>query len=110
MTRPRDRRTAEGMLPRMEARPWAEEVTMEDNQGTSAADRGSALSEGLGPALPPPCPDPDSRTTAALVAWAVAYADRRVAAERERIINALPGGHSVNPQWVADMVRWPERA
>lgn len=36
--------------------------------------------------------------------------DDAVAAERERIINALPGGHYVDPQWVADMVRWPERA
>ena len=27
------------------------------------------------------------------------------AAERERIVNALPGGYSVDPQWVADMVR-----
>lgn len=36
--------------------------------------------------------------------------DAAVAAERERIINALPGGRSVDPQWVADMVRWPERA
>ena len=28
-----------------------------------------------------------------------------VAAERNRIVNALPGGYSVDPQWVADMVR-----
>ena len=28
-----------------------------------------------------------------------------VAAERERICLALPGGWSVDPQWVADMVR-----
>lgn len=34
-----------------------------------------------------------------------AHARAAVAAERERIINALPGGHSVDPQWVADMVR-----
>ena len=34
-----------------------------------------------------------------------AYAAAAVAADRERIINALPGGHSVDPQWVADMVR-----
>ena len=27
------------------------------------------------------------------------------AADRERIIAAMPGGHSVDPQWVADMVR-----
>jgi len=33
-------------------------------------------------------------------AWAAA-----VAAERERILKSLPGGHSVDPQWVADMVR-----
>ena len=31
--------------------------------------------------------------------------DAAVAAERERICEALPGGHSVDPQWVADMVR-----
>lgn len=35
--------------------------------------------------------------------------DRRiadaVAADRERICNSLPGGCSVDPQWVADMVR-----
>jgi hypothetical protein len=31
--------------------------------------------------------------------------DAAVSAERERIINALPGGDSVDPQWVADMVR-----
>jgi hypothetical protein len=34
-----------------------------------------------------------------------AYAAVAVAAERERIISALPGGYSVDPQWVADMVR-----
>lgn len=28
-----------------------------------------------------------------------------VAQERGRIINALPGGYIVDPQWVADMVR-----
>ena len=28
-----------------------------------------------------------------------------VAAERNRIVNALPVGYSVDPQWVADMVR-----
>ena len=31
--------------------------------------------------------------------------DAAVAAERERICQALPGGRSVDPQWVADMVR-----
>lgn len=34
-----------------------------------------------------------------------AYAAEQVAAERERILAALPGGHSVDPQWVADLVR-----
>lgn len=38
------------------------------------------------------------------------YAAQLVAAERERIINALPAGHSVDPQWVADIVRWPQQA
>ena len=28
-----------------------------------------------------------------------------VAAERETIIQAMPGGHSVDPQWVCDMIR-----
>ena len=27
------------------------------------------------------------------------------AAEREAIIQAMPGGHSVDPQWVCDMIR-----
>ena len=36
---------------------------------------------------------------AALVAALVA------AAEREAIIQAMPGGHSVDPQWVCDMIR-----
>ena len=34
-----------------------------------------------------------------------AYAYAQVAADRERICLALPGGYSVDPQWVADMVR-----
>ena len=34
-----------------------------------------------------------------------AYAASKVAADRERICLALPGGYSVDPQWVADMVR-----
>ena len=34
-----------------------------------------------------------------------AYAAEQVAADRERICLALPGGWSVDPQWVADMVR-----
>jgi hypothetical protein len=38
----------------------------------------------LGPALPPPCPNADSRTNTALVAWARAYAEQELAAERER--------------------------
>lgn len=33
------------------------------------------------------------------------YAAQEVAAERERILAALPGGDSVDPQWVADLVR-----
>ena len=36
------------------------------------------------PKMPPPCPEPDSGTTAALVRWAKAYAAEQVAAERER--------------------------
>jgi hypothetical protein len=28
-----------------------------------------------------------------------------VEAEREAIIQAMPGGHSVDPQWVCDMIR-----
>ena len=40
---------------------------------------------------------------ASAVVWASPFVN--VAAERERIINALPGGQSVDPQWVADMVR-----
>ena len=31
--------------------------------------------------------------------------DAAVAADRERICQALPGGRTVDPQWVADMVR-----
>ena len=27
------------------------------------------------------------------------------AAKREAIIQAMPGGHSVDPQWVCDMIR-----
>ena len=37
--------------------------------------------------------------------YAEEYAAMAVAAERERICLALPGGWSVDPQWVADMVR-----
>lgn len=37
--------------------------------------------------------------------YAKEYADALVAAERERICRALPGGNTVDPQWVADMVR-----
>lgn len=36
------------------------------------------------PTMPPPCPAPDSGTTAALVRWAKAYAAKMVLAERER--------------------------
>ena len=38
-------------------------------------------------------------------AQAIAAISLVQAAERERIVNALPGGYSVDPQWVADMVR-----
>ena len=38
---------------------------------------------------------PDLERFAALVA----------AAEREAIIQAMPGGHSVDPQWVCDAIR-----
>jgi hypothetical protein len=31
--------------------------------------------------------------------------EKAVAAEREAIIQAMPGGHSVDPQWVCDMIR-----
>ena len=34
-----------------------------------------------------------------------AYAAASVRAEREAIIQALPGGHYVDPQWVCDMIR-----
>ena len=37
--------------------------------------------------------------------YAEEYAALAVAAERERICLALPAGWSVDPQWVADMVR-----
>lgn len=33
------------------------------------------------------------------------FADLVVAAEREAIIQAIPGGHYVDPQWVCDMIR-----
>lgn len=33
------------------------------------------------------------------------HAAQERVAERERILRALPGGHSVDPQWVADLVR-----
>ena len=44
---------------------------------------------------------PDAETMADLEA-AISVA---ITADRERICNALPGGHHVDPQWVADMVR-----
>ena len=37
--------------------------------------------------------------------YTLAEVARAVAADRERICLALPGGYSVDPQWVADMVR-----
>ena len=37
--------------------------------------------------------------------YAEEYAAMAVAEDRERICLALPGGWSVDPQWVADMVR-----
>lgn len=33
------------------------------------------------------------------------YARKAVEAEREAIIQMMPGGHSVDPQWVCDEIR-----
>lgn len=33
------------------------------------------------------------------------YAEQRVREEREAIINSIPGGSIVDPQWVCDMIR-----
>ena len=49
-------------------------------------------------------PNFDGRQVAVRRAVADAI-DAAVDADRERICEALPGGHSVDPQWVADMVR-----
>ena len=84
---------------------------------TNEAGGKSALSAGLGQ-LPPQsevqyltmtiCGTNDDPaecghwSSPAHVRWRI---DKAVAADRERICQALPGGHSVDPQWVADMVR-----
>mgnify|MGYP000278816477 CR=1 FL=1 len=41
------------------------------------------------PMMPPPCPDPNSRTTAALIAWARGYAGQQIAVERQRCADLL---------------------
>ena len=35
----------------------------------------------------------------------VGHMREQIAAEREAIIQRIPGGHSVDPQWVCDMIR-----
>jgi len=35
----------------------------------------------------------------------VGHMRQQIAAEREAIIQRIPGGHSVDPQWVCDMIR-----
>ena len=35
----------------------------------------------------------------------IGHMRRQIAAEREAIIQRIPGGHSVDPQWVCDMIR-----
>lgn len=37
--------------------------------------------------------------------WLKQFAALVAAAEREAIIQAIPGGHYVDPQWVCDMIR-----
>ena len=39
------------------------------------------------------------------VEWLENFAALVAAAERETIIQAMPDGHSVDPQWVCDMIR-----
>ena len=39
------------------------------------------------------------------IKWMESFAALVAAAEREAIIQAMPGGHSVDPQWVCDMIR-----
>lgn len=90
---------------------------MSDND-TNAADRGSECKDQLGPVAEVKCgrlqwaiPHDDYRLPLRFLnndthpLYDKAALDAAVAAERERIIMALPGGHSVDPQWVADMVR-----
>lgn len=63
---------------------------------------------------PLPHPEHGWRWTDIEQRWIRSYSDAQVSAaisrERSRIINSLPGGHSVDPQWVADMVRNGEAA
>ena len=49
--------------------------------------------------------NPWSVTQEALERFAALVAALVAAAEREAIIQAMPGGHSVDPQWVCDMIR-----
>ena len=41
----------------------------------------------------------------ATMEWLEQFAALVAAAEREAIIQAIPGGHFVDPQWVCDMIR-----
>ena len=85
-----------------------EKVTSTDELGhlperTPVDWRGHGLSWALADSM---ASQRDDEWTADDVARAFADgAARGIAADRDRIVNALPGGYSVDPQWVADMVR-----
>lgn len=50
--------------------------------------------------------NPNQRDDNELIGYIVKAMDAALELERARIINGLPGGNVVDPQWVADMVRW----
>lgn len=65
----------------------------------------SALSEGLGLLPKPDVFDPGRFGVAWGEGKVLAYAAAAVAAEREAILQMLPGGQWCDPQQIADMIR-----